>query len=77
MISGASGSGKTLIVKALAIETGANIYFLNGSELVSRKQEEAENIVKKVFELAETNTPAIILIQDIDCIAIKKGEGKS
>ncbi|CAK93668.1 unnamed protein product (macronuclear) [Paramecium tetraurelia] len=77
LISGASGSGKTLIVKALAIETGANIYFLNGSELVSRKQEEAENIVKKVFELAETNTPAIILIQDIDCIAIKKGEGKS
>ncbi|CAD8187480.1 unnamed protein product [Paramecium octaurelia] len=77
LISGASGSGKTLIVKALAVETGACIFFINGSELVCRKQEEAEDILNKIFRNAEQNTPAIILIQDIDCIALKKGEGKS
>ncbi|CAD8187503.1 unnamed protein product [Paramecium pentaurelia] len=76
LISGVSGSGKTSIVKALAIETGACIFFINGSEIISKKPEEAEEIVKKVFELAEKNKPAIVLIEDIDCIAIKKEDVK-
>lgn len=55
MISGVSGSGKTLIVKALAIETGACIFFINGTELVTKNPEKAEEIVKTVFDLAEIN----------------------
>lgn len=76
MISGVSGSGKTSIVKAIAIETGACIFFINCFEIISKKPEEAEEIIKKVFELAEKNKPAIVLIEDIDCIAIKKEDIK-
>lgn len=69
---GPPGSGKTLIARAVANETGAFFFLLNGPEIMSKMTGEAEGNLRKAFEEAEKNSPAIIFIDEIDSIAPKR-----
>ena len=64
-------AGKRLIAKALANETGAFFLHINGPEIMSKLAGESESSLRKVFEEAERNAPAIIFIDEIDFIAPK------
>merc|ERR1719503_226643 len=66
------GSGKTLIARAVANETGAFFFLINGPEIMSKMAGEAESNLRKAFEEAEKNAPAIIFIDEIDSIAPKR-----
>ena len=66
------GTGKTLIARAVANETGAFFFLINGPEIMSKLAGEAESNLRKAFEEAEKNSPAIIFIDEIDSIAPKR-----
>lgn len=72
MLFGPPGSGKTLIARAIANETGAFFFLLNGPEIMSKMAGEAEANLRKAFEEAEKNSPAIIFIDELDSIAPKR-----
>eukprot|EP01017_Pseudomicrothorax_dubius_P006192 TRINITY_DN1172_c0_g1_i1.p1 TRINITY_DN1172_c0_g1~~TRINITY_DN1172_c0_g1_i1.p1 ORF type:complete len:820 (-),score=327.32 TRINITY_DN1172_c0_g1_i1:125-2584(-) len=72
LLYGPPGSGKTLIARAVANETGAFFFLINGPEIMSKMAGEAESNLRKAFEEAEKNSPAIIFIDEIDSIAPKR-----
>jgi transitional endoplasmic reticulum ATPase len=72
LLSGPPGSGKTLIARAVANETGAFFFLINGPEIMSKMAGESESNLRKAFEEAEKNAPAIIFIDEIDSVAPKR-----
>jgi transitional endoplasmic reticulum ATPase len=72
LLYGPPGTGKTLIARAVANETGAFFFLINGPEIMSKLAGEAESNLRKAFEEAEKNSPAIIFIDEIDSIAPKR-----
>jgi len=72
LLYGPPGTGKTLIARAVANETGAFFFLINGPEIMSKMAGESEGNLRKAFEEAEKNAPAIIFIDEIDSIAPKR-----
>jgi len=72
LLYGPPGSGKTLIARAVANETGAFFFLINGPEIMSKMAGESESNLRKAFEEAEKNAPAIIFMDEIDAIAPKR-----
>lgn len=72
LMYGPPGTGKTLIARAVANETGAFFFLINGPEIMSKLAGESESNLRKAFEEAEKNSPAIIFIDEIDSIAPKR-----
>ena len=69
LLHGPPGSGKTLLAKAIANETGASLFIINGPEILSKMQGESEKNLRSIFEEAEKQSPSIIFIDEIDSIA--------
>lgn len=74
LLHGSPGTGKTLIAKAVANESGANFVSLAGPEIFSKWYGQTEENLRKVFDDAEKSAPSIIFIDEIDAIAPKREE---
>ena len=74
LLHGPPGCGKTLLARAVANESDANFYAINGPEIMSKFYGESEARMRKMFEDAEKNAPSILFIDEIDAIAPKRGE---
>lgn len=72
LLYGPPGTGKTLIARAVANETGAFFFLINGPEIMSKMAGESESNLRKAFEEAEKNSPAIIFIDELDSVAPKR-----
>ena len=71
---GPSGTGKTLMAKAVSQESSANFITINGPEIMSKFYGASEERLRNVFEDAKNNAPSIIFIDEIDSIAPKRSE---
>jgi transitional endoplasmic reticulum ATPase len=76
LIYGPPGCGKTLIARALATETGANMILVKGPEILSKWMGESEKAIREIFRKAKTSSPCVIIFDELDSLArIKTGEG--
>ncbi|MGC8660895.1 MAG: CDC48 family AAA ATPase [Nitrososphaeria archaeon] len=74
LLYGPPGCGKTLLAKALANETDASFYSINGPEIMSKYYGETEAKLREIFKEAKKNAPSIIFIDELDSIAPKRSE---
>ncbi|MHA1993235.1 MAG: proteasome-activating nucleotidase [Candidatus Hodarchaeales archaeon] len=72
LLHGPPGSGKTLMVKAVAHETQATFIRVIGSELVQKYIGEGARLVREVFAYARDNSPSILFIDELDAIGSKR-----
>ncbi|MGI9565732.1 MAG: CDC48 family AAA ATPase [Nitrosopumilus sp.] len=74
LLYGPPGCGKTLIAKVLANESEANMFPINGPEIMNKYYGETEAKLREIFKEAKDNSPSIIFIDEIDAIAPKREE---
>ena len=72
-IYGPSGTGKTLLAKAVAKESEANFISIRGPELLSKWVGESERGVREVFRRARQAAPCVIFFDEVDAIAPIRG----
>jgi transitional endoplasmic reticulum ATPase len=75
LLYGSSGTGKTLLAKAVATESEANFISVRGPELLSKWVGESERGVREVFRRARQAAPCIIFFDEIDALAPTRGMG--
>ncbi len=73
LLSGPSGTGKTLMVKALAGETGLNFIPISSSILFSKWLGESEKALHEIFKKAKQSAPTILFFDEIDALAPRRG----
>jgi transitional endoplasmic reticulum ATPase len=74
LLHGPPGCGKTLLARAVANESEANFYSINGPEIMSKFYGESEARLREIFQQAQQNSPSIIFIDELDAIAPKREE---
>jgi transitional endoplasmic reticulum ATPase len=75
LLYGPSGTGKTLLAKAVAREAQANFISVKGPEFLSKWVGESERAVRETFRKARQAAPCIIFFDELDSIAPLRGTG--
>ncbi|HEX8383507.1 MAG TPA: CDC48 family AAA ATPase [Sphingomonas sp.] len=74
LLHGPPGTGKTRLARAVANESDAQFFLINGPEIMGSAYGESEARLREVFENASKNAPSIVFIDEIDSIAPKRGQ---
>ncbi|MGI4731835.1 MAG: CDC48 family AAA ATPase [Janthinobacterium lividum] len=74
LLYGPPGTGKTRLARAVANESDAQFFLINGPEIMGSAYGESEKRLRDVFEEATKNAPSIVFIDEIDSIAPKRGQ---
>ncbi len=75
LLHGPSGTGKTLMAKAVATESEANFVSVRGPELLSKWVGESERGIREIFKRARQSAPCVVFFDEIDSIAPIRGGG--
>ena len=73
LLHGPSGTGKTLLAKAVATESEANFISVKGPELLSKWVGESEKGVREIFRRARQAAPCVVFFDEVDSIAPTRG----
>jgi len=68
LLTGKPGTGKTLLAKAIAGETGVSFFYAAGSDFDELYMGMGANRIRKLFEMARGISPSIIFIDELDAI---------
>ncbi len=71
---GPPGTGKTHMVRALGSELQAKFYYVNGPDILGGAYGESEGNLRRMFGEAAHHAPAIIFIDELDALLVKRGE---
>jgi AFG3 family protein len=75
LLTGLPGTGKTLLAKACAYESGVSFFSVSGSDFVEKYVGIGASNVRKLFDEAKKKAPSVIFIDEIDAIGKKRDEG--
>jgi cell division protease FtsH len=73
LLHGPPGTGKTLLAKAVAQESGAHFFSQSASSFVEMFAGLGAARIRRLFAIAKKHTPAIIFIDEIDAVGLKRG----
>ena len=68
LLVGAPGTGKTLLAKAVAGESGVPFFSMSGSEFVEMFVGVGASRVRDLFEQAKSHAPCIVFIDELDAV---------
>ena len=71
---GPPGTGKTMMMRALANEIHAGFFYVKASTLMSAYSGESEKLVTNIFAVAKKHTPCVLFMDEIDYIAYNREE---
>jgi transitional endoplasmic reticulum ATPase len=74
LLHGPPGTGKTRLARAVANESDAEFFLINGPEIMGSAYGESEKQLREIFEAAAKAAPSILFIDEIDSIAPKRGQ---
>ncbi len=74
LLHGPPGTGKTRLARAVANESDAEFFLINGPEIMGSAYGESEKKLREIFEAAAKAAPSILFIDEIDSIAPKRGQ---
>ncbi len=77
LLYGAPGTGKTLLAKAAANESGVNFISVKGPALISKYVGESERAIREVFKIAKQASPTILFFDEIDSIVPRRGSSST
>jgi len=77
LLYGEPGTGKTLLAKAVARESGVNFISIKGPQLISQYVGESERGVREVFKKAKQAAPTILFLDEIDSLVPKRGSSST
>ena len=77
LLYGPPGCSKTMIAKALATESELKFLTIKGAELLSKYVGESERALRNVFHKARQSAPSILFFDEIDAVAVTRGEQNS
>ena len=69
LIYGPPGCGKSLVAKAVAAESDANMILVKGPEILSKWVGESEKAIREIFRKAATSSPCVVILDEIDSLA--------
>ncbi|WP_294268737.1 CDC48 family AAA ATPase [uncultured Sphingomonas sp.] len=72
LLHGPPGTGKTRLARAVANESDAQFFLINGPEIMGSAYGESEQRLRDIFEEATKSAPSIVFIDEIDSIAPKR-----
>lgn len=75
LLTGAPGTGKTLLARAVAGEAKVPFFYLSGSDFVEMFVGVGASRVRDLFKMAKRMSPAIIFIDEIDAVGRSRGVG--
>ena len=74
LLYGAPGTGKTLLAKSVANESGVNFISVKGPSLVSMYVGESEKAIRQIFKKAKQASPTILFFDEIDSITPRRAQ---
>ena len=77
LLYGRPGTGKTLLAKAVANESGVNFISIKGPQLISRYVGESERGVRETFRKAKHAAPTILFLDEIDSLVPRRGSSST
>jgi transitional endoplasmic reticulum ATPase len=77
LLYGVPGTGKTLLGKAIATESGVNFISVKGPSLISKYVGESEKAIREVFKIAKQASPTILFFDEIDSIVSRRGSSST